>query len=168
MPAIRETLLCAALTGDAKALKAAGRGFAEGALGDALEALRSSARARGRLVGALSDRILVAYATPDSAAGAAVDMADAIDALPPFAGTHLRARIAFHCATASTQRDDDAAKLVFGLVAQAQPGQILTTQATAELIGTSYRAFSSRLQAAPLGRSGPQASIYEILGREAR
>jgi hypothetical protein len=48
-------------------------------------------------------------------------------------------------------------------VALAKSGQILTTQPTAALLGTSFRAFSRQLQASPLGRSGARAAIYEIL-----
>jgi adenylate cyclase len=167
MRTIRETLLGAAVMGETKGLSPSGRRFAEGAWVDAVDVLRLAARTRGRLMGVMSDRILVVYATPDSAAGAAADMADAVAALPPLAGIPLTARIAFHCGAVSATGDEETTQIVFRLLAQAKPGQILTTQETAELLGTSYRAFSSSLRAAPLAASGPRASIYEVLGRNA-
>jgi class 3 adenylate cyclase len=162
----RDTLLCAALAGDAHTLRRAGARFTEGALSDALEVLRARA-AQGLLVRTLSDRIFLRYASPDSAAGAAAAMASAIDALPPFTGMKLSARIGFHCGPMGAEPNDDTTRRVLELVAQAKPGQILTTRSTAELLGTSFRAFSQKLCAAPLA-AGPQAAVYEILGRDAR
>lgn len=143
MPAARETLLCVTVAAP------------ESARSDALQALREAAEAsRGRLVGTMSDGIFLLFATPDSAAGAAADIA---------AGS-TSARIAVHVGRMSTDRNDRTMTRLLELVAAAQPGQILISQETAELLGTSFRAFSRRLRAAPLARSG----MYEILGGDAR
>jgi class 3 adenylate cyclase len=143
MPADRETLLCVTIACPESA-RAAG-----------LEALREVAEAsRGRLVGTMTDGIFLSYATPDSAAGAAADIAAA----------NATARVAVHAGRMSTDRNDRTMTRLLELVAAAQPGQILISQETAELLGTSFRAFSRRLRAARLARTG----MYEILGGDAR
>jgi hypothetical protein len=143
MPGIRETLLCVAVAGPESGRRAA------------LEALREAGEAaRGRLVGTMTDGIFLHYATPDSAAGAAADIA----------ARDTSARIALHIGTMSTDRNDGTMTRLLELVAAAQPGQIVVSQETAELLGTSFRAFSRRLRAAPLARTG----MYQILGRDAR
>jgi class 3 adenylate cyclase len=111
----------------------------------------------------LSDRIVASFATPDAAAGTAAKMRTSIDALPPFGGSKFGLRVAFHTGPVTGARDDATLKTVLRLVALAKSGQILTTQPTAALLGTSFRAFSRQLQASPLGRSGARAAIYEIL-----
>jgi hypothetical protein len=55
---------------------------------------------------------------------------------------------------------------VLRLIAQAKIGQVLTTQSTAALLSTSFRAFSRQLQASPLG-TGPMAGIYVVSSRQA-
>jgi adenylate cyclase len=161
---VATTILCAAVGGDPKTLKALGRRAAEGALADCVELLcEISASTGGRLVKRLSDRIVACFATPDAAAGAAAKMLGAIAALPPFAAAKLGLRVAFHTGPVTGARDDATLKIVLRLVALAKGGQILTTQPTAALLGTSFRAFSRQLQASPLGRSGARAAIYEIL-----
>jgi class 3 adenylate cyclase len=150
---VATTILCAAVGGDPKTLKALGRRAAEGALADCVELLcEISASTGGRLVKRLSDRIVASFATRTS-----------IDALPPFGGSKFGLRVAFHTGPVTGARDDATLKTVLRLVALAKSGQILTTQPTAALLGTSFRAFSRQLQASPLGRSGARAAIYEIL-----
>ena len=143
MPGTRDTLLCVAVAGP------------ESGRAAELAALREAAEAsRGHVVGTMTDALFLLYATPDSAAGAAADLA---------AG-NAGARMAVHIGSMSTDRSDQTMTRLLELLAAAQPGQILVSQETAELLGTSFRAFSRRLRAAPLARTG----MFEILGGHAR
>jgi adenylate cyclase len=163
-----QTLLCAAISGKSKPQTAADRRAAEAAVADCIGLLRDTADScGGRLLRAMADRVLMCFATPDAAAGAAAKMREAVEALPPFSGAKLGVRIAFHNGPVSGGRNDPSAKLVLRLVAQAKRGQVLTTQITAGLLSTSFRAFSRQLQASPLGGSGPMAGIYEVSSRQA-
>jgi class 3 adenylate cyclase len=138
------TILCAALSGRASA----------DALEEGVELLRETAGScRGRVIKTLSDGIVVRFATPDAAAGAAARMAAAIVALPSHGGSKLGVRIGFHSGPAST---------ALRLAAKAKRGQILTTGSTAGLLGTSSRAFSRHLQAMRLGNAGAATGIYEV------
>jgi adenylate cyclase len=160
MEASRQTVLCAAASGE---LKATGKRAAEGAIADCLDLLRDTAEScGGRVLKTTATCIVALFATPDAAAGAASKMRAAVDALPPLAGAKLGLRLAFHSGPVGTSANDPTVKLVLRLVARAQDGQILTTQRTAELLRTSFRAFSRHLQATPLGDSGAKAQIYEV------
>jgi adenylate cyclase len=155
MQATSQTILCAAITG-----------ATDGVLDDCVGLLHNTARAcGGRPLRSMTDRILAQFATPDAAAGAAVKMQAAIAALPPLAGAKLDVRIAFHSGRVTGRRSDPTLKQVLRLVARAKGGQVLTTQTTAGLLSTSFRAFSRRLRATPVARSGTKAGIYEVLSR---
>jgi adenylate cyclase len=163
VPATPQTLLCAAISGNSKARTAADRRAAEAALADCIDLLRETVKScGGRLLRTMADRILAFFATPDAAAGAAAKMHAAVAAMPPFSGTKLGVRIAFHSGPVTAARADQSLKVVLRLTAQAKSGQVLTTQSTAGLLSTSFRAFSRQLQASPLGDTGPMAGIYEV------
>jgi adenylate cyclase len=163
-----QTVLCAAISGTSKPQSAADRRAAEAAVADCIELLRAmSDSCGGRLLHTMADRVLTRFATPDAAAGAAAKMRAAVEALPPFSGAKLGVRIAFHNGPMSGVRHEQSVKLVLRLIAQAKIGQVLTTQRTAGLLSTSFRAFSRQLQASPLGGSGPMAGIYVLSSRQA-
>jgi adenylate cyclase len=156
MQAISQTILCAAITG-----------ATDGVLDDCVGLLHTTALScGGRPLRTMTDRVLAQFATPDAAAGAAAKMQAAIGALPPLAGAKLDVRIAFHSGPVTTRRSDPTVKQVLRLVARAKAGQVLTTQRTAGLLSTSFRAFSRRLRAAPVARSGAKAGIYEVISRQ--
>jgi adenylate cyclase len=158
-----QTVLCAAIGGDREALKATGKRALESALADGLELLRETVEScGGRVLRIMADRIIALFATPDAAAGAAAKMHAAMATLPPFTGAQLGVRIAFHNGPLTRGRNDATLNVVLRLLARAKPGQILTTQSTAELLSTSFRAFSRHLQAAPLRARGAMAGIYEV------
>ena len=155
MQAISQTILCAAITG-----------ATDGVLDDCVGLLHTTALScGGRPLRTMADRIVAQFATPDAAAGAAAKMQAAIAALPPLSGAKLDVRIAFHSGPAG-RRSEPTLKQVLRLVARAKAGQVLTTQSTAGLLSTSFRAFSRRLRAAPVARSGAKAGIYEVISRQ--
>jgi adenylate cyclase len=162
-----ETLLCAAVSGDSNALKAAGKRGAEAAFEDYIDILRESVEVSGgRVLKTMAERIVALFATPDAAAGAAAKMCALVEAQPPLAGTKLGVRIGFHSGAVTASRDDKTLRLVLRLVAQARSGQILTTRHTAELLGTSFRKSSRDLQASVIAPSGRERAIYEVTSRQ--
>lgn len=160
MQATPQTILCATIS--------AGKPAAGDGLADCIRLLCETAEAcGGRVSRTMTGRIVALYATPDAAAGAAAKMHAAMAARPAPAGAKLEVRIAFHNGPLTGTRNGQNLKVVLRLVARAKSGQVLTTQSTAELLSTSFRAFSRHLQAAPLRAAGAMAGIYEVSWRPA-
>lgn len=102
----------------------------------------------GRVVRTIGGKLMVLFASPDAAASAASKMQAKIDALPAVNGTKLGVQIGFHTGPAvrgSGGAADDTVKLALQLVEQAQNGQTVTSQMTAEQLNPAFRGFSRPL-----------------------
>jgi hypothetical protein len=162
MQSTAQTVLCVALKPGMKAMGGAARSAAEESVSEALALLRDTARSCGAsIVKATADRLIMVFRNPDAAAGGAARLHAALDSLLPLGDVRLAARIAFHCAATRGSLDDPAVRLVLRMLARARDGETLTSRTTAVLLGTSFRAFSRRLQASPLPRPGARG-IYEV------
>jgi adenylate cyclase len=174
------TVLFAEVSGSKELLQAAGKVSGARAISECIERIRRSAEsAGGKLVRVMGSEIMLLFDTPERAAGAASKMHATIDALPPVAGTKLAVQVGFHTGPVYTSGDDvlgDTVKLAAALVHQAQRGQTITSQKTAELLGNTFRSHPKQLVAVPLApahvdacglaasQPRPGASIPRALG----
>jgi adenylate cyclase len=105
----------------------------------------------GRVVKTIGGKLMVVFASPDAAASAASKMQAKIDALPALNGVKLGVHIGFHSgpalrAAGSGGAADDTVKLALQLVEQAQNGQTVISQITAEQLNPAFRGFSKPLR----------------------
>jgi adenylate cyclase len=103
----------------------------------------------GRVVKTIGGKVMVLFATPDAAASAASKIHAAIDALPAVGGFKLGVHVGFHSGPILQPRtglSDDTVKLALRLVEQAQEGQTITSQQTAEQLNPAFRSFSRSLR----------------------
>jgi adenylate cyclase len=116
----------------------------------------------GRVVKTIGGKLMVLFASPDAAASAASKMQAKIDALPAVGGIRLAVHIAFHSGPAlrGAGAADDTVKLALRLVEQAQDGQTVTSQMTAEILNPAFRGFSRPLR--PLRDRAEQVALCEI------
>jgi adenylate cyclase len=108
----------------------------------------------GRVVKTIGGKLMVLFASPDAAASAASKMQAKIEGLPSIHGARMGVQIAFHSGPVirgSGSVADDTVKLALQLVAQAQDGQTITSQWTAQQLNPAFRDFSK-----PLRRPGEQ------------
>jgi adenylate cyclase len=105
----------------------------------------------GRVVKTIGGKLMVLFATADAAASAASKMQAKIDAAAEVNGIRLGVHIAFHSGPVVSRAGgvaDDTVKLALQLIAQAQDGQTITTQWTAEQLNPAFRNFSRPLRLA--------------------
>ena len=157
------TVLFAEVSGSQELLQAAGKASGTRAISECIERIRRSAEsAGGKLVRVMGSEVMLLFDTPDRAAGAASKMHATVNALPPVAGTKLAVQVGFHTGPVYTSGDDvlgDTVKLAAALVHQAQRGQTITSQKTAELLGDSFRSHPKQLVAVPLSVTTPDARL---------
>jgi adenylate cyclase len=102
----------------------------------------------GRVVKTIGGKLMVLFATADAAASAASKMQAKIDAAE-VNGIRLGVHIAFHTGPVISREGglaDDTVRLALQLVEQAQDGQTVTTQWTAEQLNPAFRHFSRPLR----------------------
>jgi adenylate cyclase len=117
----------------------------------------------GRVVRTIGGKLMVLFASPDAAASAASKMQAAIDALPAVGGIKLGVHIGFHSGPALRAAGDaagDTVKLALRLVEEAQDGQTVTSQMTAEQLNPAFRGFSRPLRA--VRDSNAELTLCEI------
>jgi len=115
----------------------------------------------GRVVKTIGGKLMVVFASPDAAASAASKMQAKIDVLPAVGGIKLGVHIGFHSGPALRAAGgvaDDTVKLALQLVEQAQDGQTVTSQMTAEQLNPAFRGFSRPLRSV----RDPAAKLCEI------
>jgi adenylate cyclase len=105
----------------------------------------------GRVVKTIGGKLMVVFASPDAAASAASKIQAKIDVLPAVGGIKLGVHIGFHSgpalrAAGTAGVADDTVKLALQLVEQAQDGQTVTSQMTAEQLNPAFRGFSRPLR----------------------
>jgi hypothetical protein len=99
----------------------------------------------GLLVSSRGGKLILRFATPDAAASAASKIHAALDALPAVGGTRPGIQIGFHTGPAvqsGCSLSDDTLNLAVKLAEQAQDGQTVTSQQTAERLNPAFRGFS--------------------------
>lgn len=99
----------------------------------------------GLLVSSRGGKLILRFATADAAASAASKMHAALDALPAVGGTRPGIQIGFHTGPvvqSGGSLSDDTVNLALKLAEQAQDGQTVTSQQTAERLNPAFRGFS--------------------------
>jgi adenylate cyclase len=101
----------------------------------------------GRVVKTIGGKLMVVFASPDAAASAASRMQAKMDALPPVGGVKIGVHIGFHSGPVVTGGvTNDTVKLALRLLEQAQDGQTVTSQKTAQELNPAFRHFSTPLR----------------------
>ena len=160
------TVLFADVSGSTRLYETEGDAAALDAIGRCIERLSQAAESiGGRVLKTIGDEVMVLFPTPDAAASAASEMHAAVEALPPVHGTKLGVRIGFHSGPV-IQRDNDVfgdtVNLAARLVEQAQKGQIITSQETAQQLSPALRALSRRLDSIAIEGKADRGGLYEI------
>jgi adenylate cyclase len=117
----------------------------------------------GRVVKTIGGKLMVLFASPDAAASAASKMQAKIDAIPAMGGNKVGVQIGFHSGPVVRGGGgvaDDTVKLALQLVEQAQDGQTITSQRTAEQLNAAFRDFSRPLR--PMRDRAEQVAVCEI------
>jgi hypothetical protein len=117
----------------------------------------------GLVLKSVGGKLMLLFSTPDAAASAASKMHAAVDALPASGGSKLGVQIGFHtgpAAPAARGLADDTVKLVLRLVEQAQDGQTITSQQTAERLNPAFRGFSRSIR--PMQAASDQVRLCEV------
>jgi adenylate cyclase len=160
------TVLFADVSGSTRLYETEGDAAALDAIGRCIERLSQAAESiGGRVLKTIGDEVMVLFPTPDAAASAASEMHAAVEALPPVNGNKLGVRIGFHSGPV-IQRDNDVfgdtVNLAARLVEQAQKGQIITSQETAQQLSPALRALSHRLDPIAIEGKAGRGALYEI------
>lgn len=165
---MQTTVLFADLSGTSKLSEAAGEAVALEAITHCIERLRKAAEsAGGQVVKTVGEQIMALFPNPDAAAAAAARMHAAIEALPAMNGTKLAVHVGFHTGPVIQRERDvvgDTVKLASRLLEEAQKGQTVTSQETADLLGPGFRAVS-RDQAITFRGGEAKVQPCEVLAR---
>ena len=105
----------------------------------------------GRVIKSIGGKLMIVFPTPDAAASAASKMHATLAAQPAVDGTQLAAHVGFH-SDPSVRRgtlSDDTVKFALQLLQQAQDGQTITSEQTANQLDPAFRGFSKSLRAMP-------------------
>lgn len=120
----------------------------------------------GRVVKCHGDEVMVLFTSPDAAASAASKMHAKIGALSAIGGTKLGVHVGFHSGPVGQcgmDEADETVKLALRLLEQAQDGQTITSQQTAEQLSPAFRAFSRSLYAMPVLEAAEEVRLCEVL-----
>ena len=139
------------------------------AVGGCLERLRdATGTAGGRVVKTLGDGLMALFPSADAAAMAAAAMQKAIEAMPEHS-PRPGVRIGFHSGPVINREDGDVfgdtVNLAARLAQQAARDQILTSAATAQGLGETYRACLRRLYAVELKGKAEEVDLCELVWR---
>ncbi len=152
------TVLFAQVSGHAELMRSIGQLAGQTEVSNCLERLRrAGVFSGGRAVRVTASNVMMVFGTPDSAAAAAARMHEAAKAFPAAGGTRLGVRVGFETGPVLVSGRDllgDTVKLAAKLLRDAQRGQTLTSERTAELLSPASRAFCQR----PQGRPPPERS----------
>jgi len=122
----------------------------------------------GTVVKTIGDEVMATFPTADAAGDAAVAMQQGITGQMAVDGRPLAIRIGFHVGAALLEEADvfgDAVNLASRVAAQAKPGQILTTGATAALLAEPARSACRQIDLAQLRGKQQQIAIFELVWR---
>ncbi len=134
---------------------------------DCLDALVAVTRRQGGLlVRTIGDEVMTTFRTADSAAAASVEMQDAITGTFVAKARTLAIRIGFHFGTVLVDHEDvhgDAVNVASRVANQAKPGQILTTGAALERMGSRWRSATRQIALAELKGKRGQVEVHEVI-----
>ncbi len=120
---------------------------------------------QGHVVKTIGDEVMARFATPDTAAKAAVELHEAVAADGRLAPENIRLRIGFHHGPSIEAQDDfygDAVNVAARMASQAKAEQIITSRQTLEKLNPEFYARARMVdQARVKGKTDP-IEIFEI------
>lgn len=123
----------------------------------------------GRVIKTIGDEVMATFPDASAAAGAAIEMQNSIDAMPPVANTKIGVRIGFHFGPLVERDNDvfgDSVNLAARLAGLASKGQIMTSRETVQMMSPLMRSCSRRLYSIEVKGKATPVDLYEILWQQ--
>ena len=163
----QSTVLFADVSGSNELYQSAGDATAHGAISGCLEVMRKAVEgALGRVVKTVGDEVMALFPSADAAVAAAATMLGEVEALAAVGNAKLGLRVGLQAGPVIQHGEDvfgDTVNLASRLVEQANKGQIITTEATAQLLNPVYRMFTRRLYSIQLKGKAEDVALCEVL-----
>ncbi len=160
---IELAILFADISGSTRLYETLGDVAARAIVADCLRTMTEVTRRRGGLLArTIGDEALSAFANPDVAAAAAVEMQEAAGGRKP----PVSLRIGFHYGQVLLDGSDvhgDAVNVAARVAAQAKAGQILTTGAAHGRMGTAWHGASRQIARAALRGKTGLIDVFEVI-----
>src|SRR3954469_239559 len=158
------------VSGSTRLYESAGDAVAHAAIDQCITIFKDkTAVIGGRVIKTIGDEVMSTFPDSSSAAGAAIEMQNAIDELPPVANTKIGVRIGFHFGPLVERDGDvfgDSVNLAARLAGLASKGQIMTSRETVELMSPIMRSSSRRLYSIEVKGKAQAVDLYEILWQQ--
>ncbi len=164
------TVLFVDVSGSTRLYESAGDAVAHAAIDKCITIFKDkTAVVGGRVIKTIGDEVMSTFPDASSAAGAAIEMQNAIDELPPVANTKIGVRIGFHFGPMVERDNDvfgDSVNLAARLAGLASKGQIMTSRETVEMMSPLMRSSSRRLYSIEVKGKATPVDLYEILWQQ--
>ncbi len=164
------TVLFVDVSGSTRLYESAGDAVAHAAIDKCITIFKDkTAVVGGRVIKTIGDEVMSTFPDASSAAGAAIEMQNAIDELPPVANTKIGIRIGFHYGPVVERDNDvfgDSVNLSARLAGLASKGQIMTSRETVEMMSPLMRSSSRRLYSIEVKGKATPVDLYEILWQQ--
>lgn len=164
------TVLFVDVSGSTRLYESAGDAVAHSAIDKCITIFKDkTAVVGGRVIKTIGDEVMSTFPDASSAAGAAIEMQNAIDELPPVANTKIGVRIGFHFGPLVERDNDvfgDSVNLAARLAGLASKGQIMTSRETVEMMSPLMRSSSRRLYSIEVKGKATPVDLYEILWQQ--
>lgn len=164
------TVLFVDVSGSTRLYESAGDAVAHAAIDKCITIFKDkTAVVGGRVIKTIGDEVMSTFPDASSAAGAAIEMQNAIDELPPVANTKIGVRIGFHYGPVVERDNDvfgDSVNLAARLSGLASKGQIMTSRETVEMMSPLMRSSSRRLYSIEVKGKATPVDLYEILWQQ--
>ena len=158
------------VSGSTRLYESAGDAVAHAAIDKCITIFKDkTAVVGGRVIKTIGDEVMSTFPDASSAAGAAIEMQNAIDELPPVANTKIGVRIGFHFGPMVERDNDvfgDSVNLAARLAGLASKGQIMTSRETVEMMTPLMRSSSRRLYSIEVKGKATPVDLYEILWQQ--
>lgn len=158
------------VSGSTRLYESAGDAVAHAAIDKCITIFKDkTADIGGRVIKTIGDEVMSTFPDSSSAAGAAIEIQNAIDEMPPVANTKIGVRIGFHFGPLVEREGDvfgDSVNLAARLAGLASKGQIMTSRETVELMSPIMRSSSRRLYSIEVKGKAQAVDLYEILWQQ--
>lgn len=167
---VETTLMFADVSGSTKLYDSVGDKIAFAAVGRCVALMsRLTSEFGGRVVKTIGDEVMSAFPDANSAATAAMEMQNGIEAMEPIEGTRLAIRIGMHFGPAVERDGDffgDTVNLAARLSDLAIKGQIITSRATVDKLNAMLRGHCRQLYGIGVKGKAAEVEICEIMWRD--
>lgn len=164
------TVLFVDVSGSTRLYETAGDAVAHAAIDKCITIFKDkTAVVGGRVIKTIGDEVMSTFPDASAAAGAAIEMQNAIDELPPVANSKIGVRIGFHYGPLVERDNDvfgDSVNLAARLAGLASKGQIMTSRETVEMMSPLMRSSSRRLYSIEVKGKATPVDLYEILWQQ--